>query len=105
VGASQEPVAAILDVRMPGCGLVALDAIKADPSISKLPVMMLTGERDNETVMNAMGAGASDYMVKPFNPDRLLERVNRLVKSSAMVWTAKPAYDGPGLGAIISRAS
>jgi DNA-binding response OmpR family regulator len=29
-------------------------------------------------------------MVKPFQPDRLLERVNRLVRSSAMVWT-KPA--------------
>lgn len=43
---SSEPVAAILIVRMPGCGLVALDAIKADFSISKLPVMMLTGERD-----------------------------------------------------------
>jgi DNA-binding response OmpR family regulator len=93
---SVEPVAAILDVRMPGGdGLSALDAIKADPALSNLPVMMLSGERDSDTVMNAMGAGASDYMVKPFNPDRLLERVNRLVKSSAMVWTAKPANDGP----------
>jgi len=84
---TMEPVAAILDVRMPGgCGLSALHAIKADPATSKLPVMMLTGERDPDTVMTAMGAGASDYMVKPFNPERLLERVNRLVKSSAMVW-------------------
>ncbi len=88
---SAEPVAAILDVRMPGgSGLSALDAIKADPATSNLPVMMLTGERDPDTVMTAMGAGASDYMVKPFHPDRLLERVNRLVKSSAMVW-GKPA--------------
>ena len=45
--------------------------------------------------MNAMFAGASDYMVKALNPNRLLERVNRLVKSSAMVWTAKPANVGP----------
>jgi len=94
---SKEPVAVILDVRMPGgCGLTALDAIKADPVTSNLPVMMLTGERDPDTVMSAMGAGASDYMIKPFNPERLLERVNRLVKSSAMVW-GKPAAanDGP----------
>ena len=34
----------------------------------------------------AANSGASDYMVKPFNPDILLERVSRLVKSSAMVW-------------------
>jgi len=92
-----EPVAVILDMRMPGGGgMTALDAIKSDPVTSNLPVMMLTGERDPDTVMTAMGAGASDYMVKPFNPDRLLERVNRLVKSSAMIW-GKPAAanDGP----------
>lgn len=92
-----EPVAVILDVRMPGGGgMAALDAIKADPATSNLPVMMLTGERNPDTVMTAMGAGASDYMVKPFNPDRLLERVTRLVKSSAMIWNKPtPAADGP----------
>ena len=42
--------------------------------------MMLTGERDPDTVMNAVGAGAADYMVKPFHPDQLLERVDRLVR-------------------------
>ena len=86
-----EPVAAILDRPMPlRTGIAVLDAIKADPRTDKLPVMMLTGERDTGMVMQAMGAGAGDYMVKPFQPDRLLERVNRLVRSSAMVWT-KPA--------------
>ncbi len=90
-----EPIAAILDVRMPGCGLQALDTLKNDPVTSRLPVMMLSGERDSQTVMTAMEAGANDYMVKPFHPDRLLERVNRLVKSSAMIWTARPAPAGP----------
>jgi DNA-binding response OmpR family regulator len=85
------PAAAILDVRMPGGGLEALGALKADPQTAALPVMMLSGERDSETVMTAMDAGAADYMVKPFNPDRLLERVNRLVAASAMVWGASPA--------------
>jgi len=84
---AQEPVAVILDVQMPGGGgLSALAKIKADPRMANLPVMMLTGERNPETVMEAMTSGASDYMVKPFNPDILLERVSRLVKSSAMVW-------------------
>ena len=86
-----EPVAAILDMQMPfRTGIAVLDAIKSDPRTDKLPVMMLTGERDTVQVMQAMGAGAGDYMVKPFNPDRLLERVNRMVRSSAMVWT-KPS--------------
>jgi DNA-binding response OmpR family regulator len=84
------PLAAILDIDMPGkSGIDVLDAIKADPVTDKLPVLMLTGERDTDMVMRAMGAGAGDYMVKPFQPDRLLERMNRLVQSSAMTW-AKP---------------
>ena len=86
-----EPMAVILDVRMPGGGMETLAALKADPHTAALPVMMLSGERDSELVMAAMDAGAADYMVKPFNPDRLLERVQRLVKSSAMVWNKTAA--------------
>jgi two-component system response regulator FlrC len=67
--------------------------------MANLPVMMLTGERNPETVMEAMTSGASDYMVKPFNPDILLERVSRLVKSSVMVWRQPPAALAPA-GAI-----
>jgi DNA-binding response OmpR family regulator len=82
-----EPVAAILDVNMPGGnGLQALGALKADPVTASLPVMMLSGERDPDTVMNAMAAGADDYMVKPFNPERFLERVNKLAQGSGVRW-------------------
>jgi DNA-binding response OmpR family regulator len=86
---AKEPVAVILDVQMPGGGgLSALANLKSDPRLSQLPVMMLTGERNPETVMQAMNGGANDYMLKPFNPDILLERLSRLIKSSAMVWPA-----------------
>ena len=86
-----EPVAVILDVQMPGGGLLpgglhALETIKSDPELKNLPVMMLTGERTTDMVMQAMTGGANDYMVKPFHPDALLERVSRMVKSSAMQW-------------------
>jgi DNA-binding response OmpR family regulator len=52
---------------------------------------MLTGERNAEIVLQAMDAGADDYMVKPFLPDALMERVSRLVNrvgkvSAAPVW-------------------
>lgn len=81
---SHGPVAAILDVRMPGGGLEALASIKADPELCGLPVMMLTGERNAETVMQAMEGGADDYMVKPFDPDTLMERVSRLIGRAAI---------------------
>jgi len=89
---TKEPVAVILDVQMPGGGgLSALSKIKADPKTSKLPVMMLTGERDAVTVKRAMDGGADDYMLKPFDPDTLVERVSRLVSKrenapAAAVW-------------------
>ena len=82
---TKSPAAVILDVQMPGGGgLSALSKIKSDPKTSKLPVMMLTGERDAETVMQAMDGGADDYMVKPFHPDMLLERLSRLVSKAKM---------------------
>jgi DNA-binding response OmpR family regulator len=85
------PAAVILDVQMPGGGgLSALGIIKSDPELGGLPVMMLTGERNAEIVMQAMDGGADDYMVKPFHPDVLAQRVSRLVdrgaKAPAATW-------------------
>lgn len=80
---AKDPVAVILDVQMPGGGgLSVLSKLKADPKTSTLPVMMLTGERNAETVLQAMDAGADDYMVKPFLPDALAERVSRLLNKA-----------------------
>ena len=88
---ARTPAAVILDVQMPGGGgLSVLAKIKSDPQLSGLPVMMLTGERNAETVMEAMSSGADDYMVKPFIPDVLAQRVTRLVdrggKAPAATW-------------------
>jgi DNA-binding response OmpR family regulator len=91
-----QPMAVVLDVQMPRMsGLDVLGELKGDPLTSNLPVIMLTGERNNETVMQAMGCGADDYMVKPFDPDTLLERVNRLVRTSTMVWPAAQKKTAP----------
>ena len=89
---ANKPVVVILDVQMPGGGgLFALSKIKADPQTRSVPVMILTGERNAETVLQAMDGGADDYMVKPFRPDVLLERVSRLESKAgkapaAAVW-------------------
>ena len=88
---TRTPDAVILDVQMPGGGgLSALAKIKSDPRLNGLPVMMLTGERNADTVMQAMGNGADDYMVKPFHPDALARRVSRLidraVKTATSTW-------------------
>ncbi len=86
---ARDPVAVILDVQMPGGGgLSALLKLKADARTSKVPVMMLTGERNAEIVLQAMDGGADDYMIKPFHPDALLERVSRMVSKAGKIPTA-----------------
>ena len=88
------PHAAILDVQMPGGGgLATLEQIKADPATAGMPVMMLTGERNPETVMQALGGGAADYMVKPFNPDVLAERVARAIRNSLAGHKDRPVWE------------
>jgi DNA-binding response OmpR family regulator len=90
---AKDPVAVILDVQMPGGGgLSLLSKLKADPKTSAVPVMMLTGERNAETVLQAMDAGADDYMVKPFLPDNLAERVSRLVNKAGK-HAAAPSWE------------
>jgi DNA-binding response OmpR family regulator len=81
---AKRPLLLILDIQMPGGGgLSALSKIKADPQTSAVPVMMLTGERNPETVLLAMEGGADDYLIKPFHPDALLRRVSRLVDKNS----------------------
>jgi two-component system response regulator ResD len=77
----QEPFDLILlDVMMPGRdGFSVLAELHADPSYRDLPVVMLTArasERDLQT-----GASATDYIVKPFDPAHLVERVRAILES------------------------
>jgi len=70
---------AILDIQMPGNDdLAVLKALKSSEATKHLPVMFLTGDRDTQMVRAALSAGAADYLVKPFDPDVLADRVARL---------------------------
>jgi DNA-binding NtrC family response regulator len=64
----------ITDLKMPGMnGIEVLKAVKAlQPDI---PVIMITGYATVDTAVDAMKNGAIDYMVKPFTPGQILEKV------------------------------
>jgi DNA-binding NtrC family response regulator len=66
----------ITDLKMPGMsGFEVLSAVKSlQPDV---PVIMVTGFATVETAVEAMKSGAVDYIVKPFTPDQILEKVNR----------------------------
>ena len=66
----------ILDVNMPGMdGMETLAHIKADPRLKDIPVMMLTTDSDRSRIIQAVQAGASNYLTKPFSQDDLLTKI------------------------------
>lgn len=75
----QQPDLIVLDAMMPVMdGFEVLRRLKADPVFSGIPVVMLTALRRETDVVGALQLGAADYLVKPFIPEELLERVRRL---------------------------
>ena len=69
----------ISDVNMPNMdGLQMVEAIKADATLNKVPVLMLTTEGAGELINRARAAGAKGWIVKPFKPDQLIAAVSKL---------------------------
>jgi len=75
------PDAAILDYKLPdGDGIEVLRRLRhVDPD---LPVIMLTAHQDTELIVEAMKAGASDYLTKPFDVDEVVLRMTRAVEAA-----------------------
>ena len=66
----------VLDVVMPNLdGWKTLKAIRNNPDISKIPVIMLTSVDDMSKQVTGLKFGADDYIVKPFKPIYLKERI------------------------------
>lgn len=69
----------VSDWNMPNMdGLTMLKTIRADPALSKLPVLMVTAEAKKENIIAAAQAGASGYVVKPFTAAVLEEKLNKI---------------------------
>lgn len=71
----------ILHVAMPGelDGLDVTRQVRADPAYAALPVLLLSARTQAEHVDVGMAAGATDYVIKPFDSDVLLERITALL--------------------------
>ncbi|WP_313537940.1 response regulator [Sphingomonas sp.] len=69
----------ISDYNMPEMdGLQFLEAVRADPVIGKTVFIMLTGSSDREIVQKAAALGVNNYVVKPFAPAALKEKIERV---------------------------
>ncbi|HVA25970.1 MAG TPA: response regulator [Chloroflexota bacterium] len=73
-----KPDGVLLDITMPEMdGLTALKEIrKADPNAR---VVMVTGLGQQSMVVEALKSGAKDFILKPYNDDRVLAAVNKLL--------------------------
>ena len=78
------PAVVTLDVMLPYAdGFQLLGLIRAKEAWRSVPVLMLTSKSQEKDIVRALEAGASDYIVKPFQPDELRARVRRLLKRGA----------------------
>jgi DNA-binding response OmpR family regulator len=78
------PDLVLLDSMLPyHDGLTLLREMRALADWSAVPVVMLTARSLESDIVRALEAGASDYVVKPFQPQELLARVRRLVRGAS----------------------
>ena len=79
----QPPELVLLDVMMPGMsGLDACRAMRADPALAKVPVILLTARAQETDIEQGFRVGADDYVVKPFSPRELASRVTAVLQRS-----------------------
>lgn len=72
----------LLDWNMPKMnGIDTLKAVRR--SGNKTPVIMVTTEAEKSRVIEAIKAGANDYLIKPFSPDQLAAKVRTVVPAAA----------------------
>ncbi len=74
-----------LDVNMPEMnGIEVLNAMKADDRFSAIPVMMVTTESSRAMIIEAIRAGAANYVCKPFTREELTTKMLQSLETRSM---------------------
>lgn len=74
----------VTDWNMPGMqGIDLLKAVRADPRLTTLPVLMVTAESKREQIIEAAQAGVNGYIVKPFTAQTLQEKISKIFERVA----------------------
>lgn len=73
----EKPDVVLLDLMMPILdGFGVCERVKADPAIANTPIIFLTAQPQPAAVARAMALGAAGYLVKPFDPIKIIDQVN-----------------------------
>jgi DNA-binding NarL/FixJ family response regulator len=107
-----EPAAVILDVRLPGVSGYEVCRQLRERFGERLPIVFVSGERaESQDRVAGLMIGADDYMVKPFSPDELVARIQRLLvrvapaRSEADDWTQLTPREGEVLNLLAEGLS
>jgi len=69
----------VSDWNMPNLdGLGLVQKVRSDPELKTLPFLMVTAEAEKEKVIEAIKAGVSNYVVKPFTAEILKEKIEKI---------------------------
>lgn len=72
----EKPDLILMDVRMPKMdGFTAATHIKADPETADIPIIFLSAKGQDVEIEQGLEVGAVDYLLKPFNPPELIDRI------------------------------
>lgn len=73
------PELIVLDIMMPGVnGLDLCRWARAEPRLARVPILISSALRDEETTQDALELGAVDFLLKPFGPEALREKIARI---------------------------
>lgn len=87
--AAVEPVLTVLDVRLPGLdGFQLCERIRADERYARLPVLFLTGCKEDEDFVRNIKAGGTAFLTKPISRKQLLSVIRELVAAQEGVWAS-----------------
>lgn len=78
------PALILMDYMLPDeNGISAIRRLKSIDAFTKIPIIMLTGQRDRETVVNSLLVGACDFVAKPINPVVLMSKIKRYLSAES----------------------
>jgi len=76
----EKPDLVLLDVRLPLIdGYEVCQRLKSDDNFKKIPVIFLTASAADEIADKTKASGANDYIIKPFEPEELLNKVKNIL--------------------------
>jgi len=73
----------LVDWNMPGMtGIDFTKAVRNNPALAKIPIIMITSNAEKQHVLSAVTAGVNDYIMKPFTVDVFTQKISNVVSLS-----------------------